>query len=101
MKEKDLIDSQDGLHLKHQKALKLLQTARGQLNSVVSMVQDERYCIDVSMQLLATISLLKRANTEIINRHIETCVREASQQGDFDNKIAELEQLMRYLEKTL
>jgi len=96
-----VIDEDQERHQKHERALRLLKTARGQLSSVISMIDEQRYCVDVSMQLLATISLLKRANTEIINRHIETCVREAAEKGDIDEKIEELEHLMRYLEKTL
>jgi len=86
---------------KHEKSFRLLKTAKGQVDSVIRMIEEERYCVDVSMQLLASISLLKRANTEIINRHIETCVRHAVEKGDIDEKIRELEQLMRYLEKSL
>jgi len=67
----------------------------------MKMIENERYCIDISTQLLAVIALLKKANTEIINRHIETCVREAVETGYVDEKIKELEQLMKHIEKTL
>lgn len=30
------------------------------------MIEDDRYCIDISNQVLATISLLNKANREII-----------------------------------
>jgi DNA-binding FrmR family transcriptional regulator len=65
------------------------------------MIEDGRYCIDISTQLLAVISLLKKANTSVVNRHIETCVREAAKTGEVDEKIKELETLMKYIEKSL
>jgi DNA-binding FrmR family transcriptional regulator len=65
------------------------------------MIEDERYCVDISTQLLAIIALLKKANTSVINKHIETCVKDAIRTGDVDEKLKELETLMKYLEKSL
>ncbi len=87
--------------VKHEKSLRILKTAKGQIDGIIKMIENERYCIDISTQLLAVISLLKRANTGVINKHIETCVKEAAETGDVDEKIEELENLMRYIEKTL
>lgn len=87
-------------NMKHVKALNTLKTARGQIDSVIKMIEDGRYCIDISTQLLASLSLLKKANTEIINKHMETCVRDAIETGDVDEKIEELEKIMKYLEKS-
>ena len=39
-----------------------LKIARGQLDGILRMVEDNRYCIDISNQLLATQALLKSAN---------------------------------------
>ncbi len=87
--------------VKHKDSLVLLKTARGHLDAVMNMIEDNRYCVDISTQLLAIIAILKKANTRIINKHIETCVREAVKTGDVDRKIEELENLMKYIEKTL
>ncbi len=88
-------------HHKHDEALKILKTARGQIDGIIRMIEDGRYCIDISTQLLAVVSLLKKANTSVVNRHIETCVREAVKTGEVDEKIKELETLMKYIEKSL
>ncbi|HEU23985.1 MAG: CsoR family transcriptional regulator [Mesoaciditoga sp.] len=87
--------------LKHEEALKLLKTARGHIDAVIKMIEDDRYCVDISTQLLAIIALLKKANTSVINKHIETCVKDAIKNGDVDEKLKELETLMKYLEKSL
>ena len=57
-----------------------LKIARGQLDGILRMVEDNRYCIDISNQLLATQALLKSANQQILQAHIRTCVREAESQ---------------------
>lgn len=87
--------------LKHEEALKLLKTAKGHLDAVIKMIEDGRYCVDISTQLLAIIAILKKANTSVINKHIETCVKDAVRSGDVDEKLKELEILMKYLEKSL
>ena len=69
---------------------RLLKTARGQLDGILKMVEDDRYCIDISNQILATESILTRANREIIRAHMQGCVREAIEQGGGDDKIEEI-----------
>ncbi len=69
---------------------RLLKTARGQLDGILKMVEDDRYCIDISNQILATESILRRANREIIRAHMQGCVKEAIEQGGGDDKIEEI-----------
>ncbi len=88
----------DHIH-KHEEALKLLKTAKGHIEAIIKMIEDERYCIDISTQLLAVISILKKANTSVLNKHIETCVKDAIKTGKVNEKLAELENLMHYVEK--
>jgi DNA-binding FrmR family transcriptional regulator len=95
-----IMDHSKHEHPKHFKALKVLKTARGQIDGIIKMIEEERYCIDISTQLLAVIALLKRANIEIINKHVETCVREAVESGEVEEKLEELEMLMKYIGKT-
>ena len=71
-------------------ALLTLRTARGQLDGIVRMVEDERYCVDISKQILSIQSLLKKANMEILKGHIKTCVRHAVEKGEGDEKIEEI-----------
>ncbi|SHH44517.1 metal-sensing transcriptional repressor [Thermosipho atlanticus] len=85
-------------------SLKLLKTAKGQVEAVIKMVEDDRYCIDISKQILASISLLKKANVQILNSHLEHCVKNAAYSKDpkeIDEKIKELEQVIEYLNKII
>ena len=50
--------------------------------------------MDISNQILATQSLLKSANREIMRAHIEGCVREALQTDHVDPKLEEAFQLL-------
>ncbi|WP_231588295.1 metal-sensing transcriptional repressor [Marinitoga sp. 1197] len=91
-------------HMKHKKTLNVLKTARGQVEAVIKMIEDNRYCIDISKQILASISLLKKANSQILKEHLETCVREAAYSDnskEIEIKLKELEDVIEYINKTL
>ena len=69
---------------------KLLNTARGQLDGILKMVEDDRYCIDISQQLMATEAMLNKINKEILTAHLKHCVSNAQTQAERDEKIDEL-----------
>ena len=73
----------------HDKILRLLKTARGQLDGILRMVDEDRYCIDISTQVMATEALLKRANREILSAHLEHCVKDAANASEREQKIDE------------
>lgn len=69
---------------------RLLKTARGQIDGILKMIDDDRYCIDISNQVMATTSILKKVNKEILRAHMKSCVNEALKSGNSDEKIDEL-----------
>ncbi|KRN50170.1 hypothetical protein IV49_GL000409 [Kandleria vitulina DSM 20405] len=72
------------------KVLRYLKTARGQIDGIMKMIEDDRYCIDISTQLMATQGLLNRANKEILSEHMRHCVNEATQEDVREEKIEEM-----------
>ena len=48
-----------------EKIMRLLKTARGQMDGIIRMVEENRYCVDISNQVLATRALLHTVNKEI------------------------------------
>lgn len=73
-----------------------LKIARGQLDGILKMVEEDRYCVDISNQLMATQSLLQSANQQILQAHIRSCVREAL---ETDKPNPKLEEALELLEK--
>ncbi len=71
-------------------AMQALKTARGQIDGILNMVEEGRYCIDVSNQIFAASAMLKRANLLILKQHMNHCVLEAAKQGDGGEKIDEV-----------
>lgn len=80
-----------------QKISQLLKTARGQIDAVLAMIEDDRYCLDVSQQVMAAQALLGRANKEILTAHLTHCVRNAKSDAEREEKAAELAALLNKL----
>lgn len=73
---------------------KRLNRAIGQLNGVKAMVDDNRYCGDVLMQLSAAESAIHRISELLLREHMETCVVEEIRAGN-DEIVDEVLDLMR------
>ena len=76
------------------KVLRLLKTAAGQIEGVIRMVEEDRYCMDISHQLMATRAVLDRANREILSAHLKHCVKTADSEQAKEEKIDELVELL-------
>ena len=72
------------------KVLRLLKTARGQMDGIIKMVEEDRYCIDISTQVMAAEAMLNRVNQEILTAHLKHCVNNAHTQEEREKKIDEL-----------
>lgn len=81
----------------HTQVTRLLKTARGQIDGILKMIEEDRYCLDVSHQLMATQSILKKANRMVLKAHMDCCVREAVESGAPEEKLEELARLLDQL----
>lgn len=66
----------------------------GQLNGVKGMLDDNRYCGDVLVQLAAAESAIRNVSLMLLSDHMETCVVEKIRQGD-DQVVEELMALVK------
>ena len=55
-----------------------VKIARGQLDGILKMIDEDRYCIDIATQLMAATSVLKKATKEVLEAHIRSCVKDSS-----------------------
>lgn len=83
----------------HERTLRLLKTARGQIDGIIRMVEDDRYCIDISTQLMATQSLIGRVNADVLKAHLNGCVRQALTCGDAAEQANRLEEVEAIIDK--
>ena len=54
---------------------RLLKTARGQIDGILKMVEEDRYCLDISSQIMAAQSILKKANRMVLETPLHGLLR--------------------------
>ncbi|MFD2655254.1 metal-sensing transcriptional repressor [Gracilibacillus thailandensis] len=78
-----------------QKVINRLKRIEGQVRGIQKMVEDDRYCVEVLVQISAIQSALKNVGFSVTERHIKHCVSEAIKQGEGQETIEELLNVMK------
>ena len=81
------------------KAILALKTSKGQIEGIIKMIEEERYCMDISNQIVASQSLLKKANLLILKQHLNHCVKNAFINNKGNEKVDEIIDLLSKLLK--
>ncbi len=77
---------------------RLLKTAGGQVQGILRMVEEDRYCVDILRQLQACQAILRRAQREILEAHLRSCVCQAFSEDEGHEKIEEIIGLLKSTE---
>lgn len=78
-----------------QRILHRLKIARGHVDKVISMMENDTYCIEVMHQIQAVESGLKETGNLLLENHLKSCVADAISQGKKDEAIAEIMQVFK------
>ncbi len=71
-----------------------LARIEGQVKGIRNMVQSDRYCVDILLQLSAVVSALKKVEDLVMENHLNTCVSDALRQGDEEKRAAKVKEVM-------
>ena len=82
-----------------QAVINRLKRIEGQVRGIQKMVEEERYCMDILVQISAIQSALKNVGYSVTERHIKHCVSDAIKQGEGEDTIDELMSVMRQFSK--
>ncbi len=82
------------------KVEQLLRTARGQLDGVFKMIEDDRYCMDVATQLQAIEALIHKAHREVLRAHLLGCVKEAFDSDNEQVREVKIDEIIRLIDKS-
>lgn len=84
-------------HTSHGEELGRLKRIEGQVRGIIRMIEDERYCMDILIQLRAVRAALKKVEGNILNRHMQHCVTETL--GNSTEAAKKVAELMTYFGK--
>ncbi|TLS37934.1 metal-sensing transcriptional repressor [Pseudalkalibacillus caeni] len=72
-----------------------LKRIEGQVRGLQKMVSDDRYCVDVLVQISAVQAALKKVGYSMLERHTKTCVAGAIKEGEGEHHIDELMKVVK------
>jgi CsoR family transcriptional regulator, copper-sensing transcriptional repressor len=64
------------------KALGRLRRIEGQIQGIQRMVDEEKYCVDILLQLSAVEGAVGQVQKLLLGQHIESCVSDAMRSGN-------------------
>ncbi len=76
-----------------------LKRIEGQIRGIQKMIEEKRYCIDILTQLSSVVGAIMRVKENILNRHLEGCVRGSFLKGSRDDKEAKINEVIEVLQK--
>ena len=79
--------------------IKRLNRIEGQVKGIQKMVEDERYCVDILVQISAIRSAINKVGNIILENHIKGCVANSIKEGNFEKSDELISELMQTINK--
>ncbi|SDC45147.1 DNA-binding transcriptional regulator, FrmR family [Pelagirhabdus alkalitolerans] len=76
-----------------------LKKIEGQVRGIQKMVEEDRYCIDVMVQISAVNAALKKVGFTMMEDHVNHCVADAIQKGSGEESVHELMNVIKQFSK--
>ena len=71
-----------------------LNRINGQINGIKKMIDDNRYCKDILIQLSAAEKSLRSLSNLILNDHVHSCIADGIKEGD-ETIVEEISELFK------
>jgi DNA-binding FrmR family transcriptional regulator len=75
-------------------ALARVRRIVGQVQGIQRMVEDEKYCVDILLQISAVQGALEQVSKILMARHIESCVVDSLQAGSERERARKIDELI-------
>ena len=76
-----------------------LKRVAGQVAGVERMVEADRYCVDILLQISAARAALAKVSKILLESHIQTCVHDAFESDDAEQRAVKIAELVRVFDK--
>lgn len=87
------------VHPDHSKEGVRLKRVKGQLEGVLKMIEDRRYCPDILIQVRAAKSAIQAIEHSILKTHLANCVSEALHEKNEEKANQKIEELIDLIER--
>jgi len=76
-----------------------LKRIEGQVRGIQKMIEEDRYCIDIIIQINAINAALKQVGFSLLEDHANHCVLHALESGDGEQSVQELIDVVKQFTK--
>lgn len=76
-----------------------LNRVSGQINGIIKMVEDDRYCVDISTQLLAASKALDSINMYVLTEHLKGCVYTSFESDEEEKKEEKMDEIITLINR--
>lgn len=97
MEEKKRVEPRENDEKK--KVITRLKRIEGQVRGIQKMIEEDRYCVDVIIQINAINAALKQVGFSLLEDHANHCVLHALESGDGEASVKELIDVVKQFSK--
>ncbi|HEV8457678.1 MAG TPA: metal-sensitive transcriptional regulator [Methylomirabilota bacterium] len=76
------------------KVLGRLRRIEGQVQGIQRMVEEDKYCVDILLQLTAVQGAVEQVQKLVLGQHIESCVTDAIRSGNSRDRQKKMDELL-------
>lgn len=87
------------LHPDHKKEAVRLKRVKGQIEGILSMIENRRYCPDILIQIRASKAAIQAVELSILKTHLDNCVSEAIMQKDESKAKEKIDEIISLIQR--
>jgi len=87
------------LHPSHENQLLRLKKIEGQVRGIQTMIEEQRYCIEILSQIKAVTGALRKIESRILENHLQHCVSDAITSKNTIEATVKIKEITRLFEK--
>ena len=87
------------MHPNHENQLVRLKKVEGQVRGIQTMIEEQRYCMDLLSQTRAVTGAMRKIESGILESHLKHCVNDAISSNSSEEAALKIKEIIRIFEK--
>lgn len=88
-----------GIGPSHREQTLRLSRIEGQVRGIKRMIEEDRYCVDILLQLKSAINALCKVRDNVFRHHLENCVHDTLAGSDSSEKERKIEEILVLIDR--
>lgn len=85
-------------HPCHKEHIVKINRIIGQIDAIKKMIEENRYCVDILMQLKAARGAITRVQKDVLQTHMKHCVTDAITSQNREHTDTKIKEILRLME---